>query len=117
MAEDVDDFLAAAGRTECELDLAVDDEVKAGWGITLVEEDFALGDVDFAGSPCDPGDFVTGETSEAVTLTLMGGVKEVVQRSNIKAMKSLDRSLMPLGLEAGINKEQMADLLAFLLGR
>lgn len=60
---------------------------------------------------------VTGETSEAVTLTMMGGVKEVVQRSNIKAMKSLDRSLMPLGLEAGINKEQMADLLAFLLGR
>ena len=60
---------------------------------------------------------VTGETTEAVTLTMMGGVKEIVQRSNIKTMKSLDRSLMPLGLEAGINKEQMSDLLAFLLGR
>lgn len=60
---------------------------------------------------------ITGETSEAVTLTMMGGLKEVVQRSNIKTMKSLDRSLMPLGLEAGINKEQMSDLLAFLLGR
>lgn len=60
---------------------------------------------------------ITGETTEAVTLTMMGGVKEIVQRSNIKTMKSLDRSLMPLGLEAGINKEQMSDLLAFLLGR
>ncbi|MDB6117225.1 MAG: rane-bound dehydrogenase domain protein [Verrucomicrobiaceae bacterium] len=60
---------------------------------------------------------VTGETSEAVTLTMMGGLKEIVQRSNIKEMKSLDRSLMPLGLEAGINKDQMTDLLAFLLGR
>ena len=60
---------------------------------------------------------VTGETSEAVTLTIMGGAKEIVQRSNIKEMKSLDRSLMPLGLEAGITKEQMSDLLAFLLGR
>ena len=60
---------------------------------------------------------VTGETSEAVTLAMMGGVKEVVQRSNIKTMKSLDRSLMPVGLEAGITKEQMSDLLAFLLGR
>ena len=60
---------------------------------------------------------VTGETTEAVTLTMMGGLKEIVQRSNIKEMKSLDRSLMPVGLEATINKEQMADLLAFLLGR
>jgi len=60
---------------------------------------------------------VTGETSEAVTLTMMGGLKEIVQRSNIKEMKSLDRSLMPVGVEAGINQEQMSDLLAFLLGR
>ncbi len=60
---------------------------------------------------------VTGETSEAVTLTMMGGLKEIIQRSNIQSMKSLDRSLMPVGLEAGITKEQMSDLLAFLLGR
>jgi hypothetical protein len=29
-------------------------------------------------------------------------------------MKSLDRTLMPVGLEAAITKEQMGDLLAFL---
>jgi putative membrane-bound dehydrogenase-like protein len=60
---------------------------------------------------------VTAETADAVTLTMMGGVKEPMQRSAIKAMKSLDRSLMPVGLEAGITPEQMSDLLAFLLGR
>lgn len=60
---------------------------------------------------------ITGETSDSVQLTMMGGIKETVQRSNIKEMKSLDRSLMPVGLEAGISKEQMSDLLAFLLGR
>ncbi len=60
---------------------------------------------------------ITGETPESVQLTMMGGLKEMIQRSAIKEMKSLDRSLMPVGLEAGINKEQMSDLLAFLLGR
>ena len=60
---------------------------------------------------------ITGETGDAVELTMMGGAKETIQRRSIKEMKSLDRSLMPVGLEATINKEQMSDLLAFLLGR
>ncbi|HEY1050583.1 MAG TPA: PVC-type heme-binding CxxCH protein [Prosthecobacter sp.] len=60
---------------------------------------------------------VQSETSDAVVLAMMGGAKETIQRSAIKEMKSLDRSLMPPGLEAAINKEQMADLIAFLLGK
>ena len=59
---------------------------------------------------------VTAENAESVTITMMGGVKENVTRSAIKEMKSLDRSLMPPGLEGAITKEQMADLLAFLRG-
>ena len=47
----------------------------------------------------------------------MGGAKETLPRSAIKALKSMDRSLMPVGLEAAVGKEQMADLLAFLLGK
>ena len=47
----------------------------------------------------------------------IGGAKQTIPRSNIREMKRLDRSLMPVGLEAAISKEQMADLLAFLLGR
>jgi putative heme-binding domain-containing protein len=48
---------------------------------------------------------------------MMGGAKETISRSDIEEMKSLDRTLMPDGLEAAITKEQMSDLLAFLLGK
>jgi putative heme-binding domain-containing protein len=60
---------------------------------------------------------VESETQDAIVLAMMGGAKETLPRSAIKEMKSLDRSLMPPGLEAGITKGQMSDLLAFLLGR
>ncbi len=60
---------------------------------------------------------IQSETSDAIVLAMMGGAKETIQRSGIKEMKSLDRTLMPVGLEAAITKEQMADLLAFLLGK
>ncbi len=60
---------------------------------------------------------VGSESSDSVVLKMMGGIAETIQRSNIKEMKSLDRSLMPVGLETAVSKEQMVDLLAFLLGR
>lgn len=60
---------------------------------------------------------IESETSDAVVLAMMGGAKETIQRGAIKDMKSLDRTLMPVGLEAAINKEQMSDLIAFLLGK
>lgn len=60
---------------------------------------------------------IQSETSDAVVLAMMGGAKDTIQRSDIKEMKSLDRTLMPVGLEAAITKEQMADLIAFLLGK
>ena len=60
---------------------------------------------------------IQSETSDAIVLAMMGGAKETLQRSAIKEMKSLDRTLMPVGLEAALTKEQMADLIAFLLGK
>ncbi|MDB6007119.1 MAG: repeat protein, partial [Prosthecobacter sp.] len=60
---------------------------------------------------------IQSETSDAIVLVMMGGAKETISRDAIKEMKSLDRTLMPVGLEAAITKEQMADLLAFLLGK
>ncbi len=60
---------------------------------------------------------IQSETGDAIVLAMMGGAKETIQRSAIKEMKSLDHTLMPVGLEAAITKEQMADLLAFLLGK
>jgi putative heme-binding domain-containing protein len=59
---------------------------------------------------------VAGETSSEVTVKMAGGLTEVVPRANIAKMKCLDASLMPVGLEGGITKEQMADLLSFLKG-
>ncbi len=59
---------------------------------------------------------VAAENSDSVTLKLAGGVTEAVPRSNIKTMRCLDQSLMPVGVEATISKEQMADLMAFLRG-
>ena len=57
------------------------------------------------------------ETTNAIVLTMPGGAKETLSRSAIKDMKSLDRPLMPDGLEAAISKQQMSDLIAFLLGK
>lgn len=60
---------------------------------------------------------IQNETSDAIVLAMMGGVKETLPRSSIRQMKSLDRTLMPDGLEAAITKDQMSDLIAFLLGK
>jgi len=57
---------------------------------------------------------IANETNDAIELVMMGGLRETVSRSAIKDMKSLDRTLMPEGLEAAITKEQMSDLMAFL---
>ncbi len=60
---------------------------------------------------------IQSESSNTIVLALMGGAKETISRSAIKDMKSLDRTLMPDGLEAAITKELMSDLIAFLLGK
>jgi putative heme-binding domain-containing protein len=60
---------------------------------------------------------IQSETGDGIVLAMMGGAKETIARTAIKDMKSLDHTLMPVGLEAAITKEQMADLLAFLLGK
>ena len=59
-------------------------------------------------------DLIQSETTDAIVLDMLGGAKEAHSRSAIKDIKSLDRILMPDGLEAAITKEQMSDLLAFL---
>lgn len=60
---------------------------------------------------------VAAEAADSVTLKMMGGLSETIQRSQIAKMTSTDKSLMPPGLEGAISKEQMADLLAFLTGK
>jgi putative membrane-bound dehydrogenase-like protein len=57
---------------------------------------------------------IASETAAEVTLKTAGGFSEVIPRPNIKELKSLDLSLMPVGLEGAMTPAQMADLLAFL---
>ena len=56
------------------------------------------------------------ETAESVNLKIPGGHQETVSREQIVVQKSLDASLMPVGLEASISPEQMSDLLSYLRG-
>ncbi len=54
------------------------------------------------------------ETSDAITLKVIGGGTQTISRNKIKAFRSTGKSFMPEGLEAQINEQQMADLIAFL---
>lgn len=60
---------------------------------------------------------VAGETASAVEIRLPGGLSETVARDQIAKMETAGISLMPVGLEGAITREEMADLLAFLKAR
>ena len=57
---------------------------------------------------------VASETANSVTIRRAGGLEDIVLRTRIKSLRSTGLSLMPDGLEAGINVQQMADLLQYL---
>ena len=57
---------------------------------------------------------ISTETPNAIILTSEGGVKTTIARQNIKSLKTMGVSAMPVGFEKKIDKQQMADLLAFL---
>ncbi|HMF15066.1 MAG TPA: PVC-type heme-binding CxxCH protein [Gemmataceae bacterium] len=60
---------------------------------------------------------IVAETVTGVTLRRAGGTEETVLRRDIEEMAGTNRSLMPEGLEQSISVQEMADLLAFLLGK
>ena len=57
------------------------------------------------------------EDSAALTLRVPGGVTMTVPRTEVKSVESTGQSLMPVGLEGAISKEEMVDLIAFLKKR
>lgn len=57
---------------------------------------------------------IANETANSITIRRVGGVDDIILRTNIKSLRSTNLSLMPDGLEAGITEQQMADLLRFL---
>jgi len=59
---------------------------------------------------------MSSETSTAVTLKDATGKETIISRADIKSMEASDISVMPVGLEASVSVNEMADLLAFLKG-
>ena len=57
---------------------------------------------------------IASETATSLTLRQAFGKDSVLLRSTIKTMKSQGQSLMPEGLEAGLNLQSVADLLEFI---
>jgi putative heme-binding domain-containing protein len=67
----------------------------------------------------DDGRSMTGmiasETATSVTLRRAEGATDTVPRDNIEQLQSTGLSLMPEGLEQQVDKQSMADLIAYLL--
>jgi putative membrane-bound dehydrogenase-like protein len=57
---------------------------------------------------------ISTETPNALTLRNAGGQETTIARQDIASLKTLGMSTMPTGLEAQIDQQGMADLLAFL---
>jgi putative heme-binding domain-containing protein len=57
---------------------------------------------------------IVAETPTGITIRRAGGLEDTILRKNIKSLRATSLSLMPEGLETGINQQQMADLLGYL---
>ena len=59
---------------------------------------------------------LVSDTPTSITLRGPLGVEANLLRSDLAKLESLPSSLMPTGLEAGLSKQQLADMLAYLKG-
>ncbi len=59
---------------------------------------------------------LTSETPTSVALRQPGGAEETILRADLKSLTALPGSLMPAGLDAAMQPQDLADLLAFLKG-
>jgi putative membrane-bound dehydrogenase-like protein len=57
---------------------------------------------------------LASETATSITLREQEGKEKVILRTDLEALESTGKSLMPEGLEKDINKQEMADLIAYL---
>ncbi len=57
---------------------------------------------------------IADQSSTSIRLLNAGGVEQTISRTQIQTLEGGTRSLMPEGLELGIDHQGMADLLAFL---
>jgi putative membrane-bound dehydrogenase-like protein len=59
---------------------------------------------------------IRGETATGLTVVAGGGVQTTVLRNKVRGLRASNLSLMPEGVEEGIDVKGMADLLAFVRG-
>ena len=59
---------------------------------------------------------VSADTATSMTLKRGEGAEDTVLRTQIEAVESTGKSLMPDGLEMQIGKQDLADLIRYLLG-
>jgi putative heme-binding domain-containing protein len=57
---------------------------------------------------------IAAETGNSLVLKMSDGKTQTILRSNIASLRSANLSLMPEGLEAGLTKQDLADLITFL---
>ncbi len=60
---------------------------------------------------------IANETATSITLKRAENVQETILRQNIEELASTGTSLMPEGMEKKIQPQEMADLLAYVLGK
>ncbi|MDP6207941.1 MAG: c-type cytochrome, partial [Roseibacillus sp.] len=64
------------------------------------------------------GEFLFGllasENAVSITFKVPDGTTKAILRSDIKSLKSVNLSLMPEGLEAGLSQQDLADLISFI---
>jgi putative membrane-bound dehydrogenase-like protein len=58
--------------------------------------------------------FITKDDASGLTLKMIGGAEQTIPRNQIKGSTSSGLSLMPEGIEAGMDVQAMADLLTFI---
>jgi putative heme-binding domain-containing protein len=56
------------------------------------------------------------ESSSAITLLQAGAERRLIAREQIVSLASTGRSLMPAGLEQGLDPQALRDLVAFIQG-
>jgi putative membrane-bound dehydrogenase-like protein len=57
---------------------------------------------------------IQGEVGESVVVQLLDGSTQTIQRAEIASLKNSGRSAMPDGIEAALDPQKLADLIAFL---
>jgi len=57
---------------------------------------------------------IAAETGNSLIMKMADGKTRTILRSNVASLRSANLSLMPEGLENGMSKQEMADLIAFL---